>query len=250
MFPKSLLPYQQIIESTAMPAVLMSFRKEKTALYQSKTGGLPYFQLDYSPDDSPWPTHPKTGLELLLLIQLNFEELPPLPSFPRTGILQLFVDKHHSGDNLNNHLQIIYHPYVVRDKEKLFTNFDTSMEERAISFRKETEYMTHSDFRFNQLLPDIGKQGNNRLWTDYERITSHRYYKQRQQPGYEGGRNKIGGYHFSQRDQDPRASRAEWKDSLLLVQLQDWTDERCAKFFIQRKDLEKCNFQNLLFHFD
>jgi uncharacterized protein YwqG len=270
MFPESLQPYQQIIESTAIPAVLLSFREEKTALYQSKIGGAPYFPSDYPvdffyvpyPDTvnyTPWPKHSKTGKELMLLIQINFEEMPPLPSFPRTGILQLFVDDHDWHD-LQDHLHVIYHPDVIRKEELLFTDFINSLDEyrvpeNSISFQKDTEYITNSDFRFDQLLPDIGSAGNNHLWVDYLGITDHRYSKQRKLPGYGRGRNKIGGYHYSQNGQDPRASDPEWQDSLLLVQFQDyerlvWGDGGSAQFFIKRKDLEELNFQDLLFHWD
>jgi uncharacterized protein YwqG len=266
MFPKSLQPYQRIIESTAIPAVLLSFREEKTALYQSKIGGEPYFPSDYPADSmyvpysdtvnyTPWPRHPKTGKELMLLIQINFEEMPPLPSFPRKGILQLFVDDK-NWHNLEKHLRVIYHPNVIRKKELLFSDFNDTMDgyrvrENSISFQKETEYITPSDFRFSQVLPN--DVISDRIWKDYLSITDHRFRSQDKDPGY--GRNKIGGYHYSQNGQDPRALRPEWKDSLLLVQFQNyadlsWGDGGSAQFFIKRKDLEDLNFKNLLFHWD
>lgn len=273
-FPESLQPYQHIIESTARPAVLLSFREEKTALYQSKIGGEPYFPYDYPIDFfyvpfpntvryTPWPKHPETGKELMLLLQINFEEMPPLPSFPRKGILQLFVDDgrwHH----LDEHFQVIYHPDVIREEELLFTNFNNPLDayrvqERSISFHKVEEYITPSDFRFNQLLPnDIWSPNNYQRWKDYMEInTAVRRFsrEEKEELGYEYGKNKIGGYHYSQNFQDPRARDPDWHDSLLLVQFQDygslsWGDGGSAQFFIKRKDLEKLNFQDLLFHWD
>ncbi|SHN36073.1 YwqG family protein [Chitinophaga sp. CF418] len=271
MFPESLQPYQKIIESTAIPAVLMSFKEEKTTLYQSKIGGEPYFPNDYPPDYfyvpypdtvnyTPWPKHPKTGRELMLLIQINFEEMPPLPSFPRTGILQLFVDDRH-WHYLERHLLAIYHPKVIRKDELLFSNFNNSLDayrvqEHSISFQKDVEYMTYSDFRFDQLLPYADTSKDERFWKDYSAITDYRFSRQEKEVmGYGYGRNKIGGYHFSQNGQDPRGTLPEWKDSLLLVQFQDyerlsWGDLGSAQFFIKRKDLEELNFQDLLFHWD
>ena len=266
MFAKSLQPYQRLIESTAMPAVLLSFMEEETALYQSKIGGMPYFPSDYPADPiyvpypdtvnyTPWPKHPKTGRDLMLLIQINFKEMPPLPSFPRTGILQLFVDDK-NWHNLEKNVRVIYHPKVIRKVELLFSDFDNpvngyEVKEHSISFHKETEYITPSDFRFNQVLPN--DVITDRVWKDYLAITDHRYSKQDKDPGY--GRNKIGGYHYSQNGRDPRASNAEWKDSLLLVQFQNyeslsWGDGGSAQFFIKRKDLEALNFHDLLFHWD
>lgn len=267
-FPESLQPYQQIIESTAMPSVLMSFRQEKTPLYQSKIGGEPYFPADYPVDFfyvpfpntvhyTPWPKHPKTGKELMLLIQINFEEMPPLPFFPRKGILQLFVDDN-DWHNLGKNLRALYHPKVIRKEELLFSDFDNPLNayrvpEHSISFQKETEYITPSDFRFDQVLPYAVISGNDRLWKDYLSITDHRFSGLHKEPGY--GRNKISGYHYSQNGRDPRASRPDWQDSLLLVQFQNyadlsWGDGGSAQFFIKKKDLEELNFQDLLFHWD
>lgn len=269
-FPESLQPYQHIIESTAMPAVLLSFKDEKTAKYQSKIGGEPYFPYDYPVDFfyvpfpntvryTPWPKHPETGKELPLLLQINFEEMPPLPSFPRTGILQLFIDEA-NWYHLDKNLRVIYHPNVIREEELLFTNFNNSMEayevqERSISFRKEEEYITPSDFRFSQLLPDIWNPGDHQCWKDYLSITDFRLSKQERAALDYAYKNKISGYHYSQNAQDPRAGDPEWHDSLLLVQFQDyenlsWGDGGSAQFFIKRKDLEKLNFQHLLFHWD
>jgi uncharacterized protein YwqG len=87
---------------------------------------------------------------------------------------------------------------------------------------------------------------------DYLNLTERRYSKDTE-PGY--GMNKIGGYHYSQNNQDPRMSLSDWKDSLLLVQFQNyeslsWGDVGSAQFFIRKEDLENLNFQNLLFHWD
>jgi uncharacterized protein YwqG len=265
MFPESLQPYQRIIESTAIPSVLLSLKEEKTELYQSKIGGEPYFPYDYPLDmfytsgtvnPTPWPKHRKTGRELMLLLQINFEEMPPLPSFPKKGILQLFVDDR-NWHNLKDQLQVIYHPQVIRKKERLFSDFDAPLDsyrvpEYSLSFRKETEYITTSDFRFEEVLPYAVISGSNRLWMDYLNLTERRYSKDTE-PGY--GMNKIGGYHYSQNNQDPRKSLSEWKDSLLLVQFQNyenlsWGDVGSAQFFIRKEDLENLNFQNLLFHWD
>ena len=107
--------------------MLLSFKEEATALHQSKIGGTPY-----------WPKHPTTGKELMLLLQLNFAEMPSLPLFPQQGILQLFVDDgnwHH----LDEQLHVIYHPEIFTEKELQFTEFNNPTDsyrvrERAIDF--------------------------------------------------------------------------------------------------------------------
>jgi uncharacterized protein YwqG len=268
MFPQSLQPYQQIIEATALPSVLLSFKEKATVLHQSKIGGTPYFPYDYpwntfylphpaKVNDTPWPKHLKTGKELMLLLQLNFAEMPSLPLFPQKGILQLFVDDgnwHHLGEQL----QVIYHPDVFTEKELQFTEFNNSTDayqvrERAIAFHPDMELLTASDFRFSSTLPEQVFADRN-LWIDFLSITDHRYSKQQKEFDY--GFNKISGYHYSQNGQDPRKDLPEWHDSVLLVQFQDydtgleWGDGGSAQFFIKKKDLAELNFQDLLFHWD
>lgn len=50
----------------------------------SKICGTPYL-----PEHAPYPV--RDGKPMLFIAQFNFEEFPPLPDFPTTGLLQLFV---------------------------------------------------------------------------------------------------------------------------------------------------------------
>ena len=50
----------------------------------SKICGTPYL-----PEHAPYPV--RDGKPMLFIAQFNFEEFPPLPDFPSTGLLQLFV---------------------------------------------------------------------------------------------------------------------------------------------------------------
>lgn len=52
---------------------------------QSRLGGPVYL-----PHNMGWPTGTR-GKKLLFIAQINFEEIPPMPDFPQTGILQFFV---------------------------------------------------------------------------------------------------------------------------------------------------------------
>lgn len=267
-FPRSLRAYRSVIEDTVEPTVLMSLQPQATRLQQSKIGGVPYFPLDYPPETvytagfgydsgivSPWPKHRGTGRELMLLLQLNFEEMPRLPSFPTTGILQLFVDDDDWHD-LGRELRAVYHRHVIQDDERLCQGLEEAMPdsrvpETALSFARENEFMTSADFRIDpELERFIFKQ--DAAWRDFLKITHHRHHGN-DEVGY--GKNKIGGYHYSQNDQDPRHGRRGWEDSMLLVQFCDfgalsWGDGGSAQFFIKRKDLERLHFGDLLFHWD
>jgi uncharacterized protein YwqG len=258
-----------VIEATVTPTVLLSLKKERTEIHRSKLGGIPYFPIDHPPEiargrrggpwtATPWPKHPETGRELMLLLQLNFAEMPALAPFPATGILQMFVDDT-DWHRLDARLRCIYHPSVVTDPNLLFTDFEYDpashpshrVSERSVSFAKETEFMTVSDFRFDRGL-HASLAGDRRAWADYLALTDHRY-SEHDEVGY--GRTKIGGYHYSQNGQDPRSSRPDWSESVLLVQFQNyadlsWGDGGSAQFFIRRADLERRRFDDLLFHWD
>jgi uncharacterized protein YwqG len=248
-----------------MPTVLLSLQPGESALHHSKIGGMPYFPKDYPPDvfyrphpqvvhATPWPKDPKTGNELLLLLQLNFEEMPPLPSFPTQGILQLFVNDRHWHE-LDRGLRVVYHAHIQRDPNALFSDFDVSTDSfrilaTSITFHRENEYITPSDYRFNAKF--YAPLRSNGLWINYLNLTDNRFHDH---PEHGYGRNKIGGYHYSQNYQDPRVAKPGWEDSVLLVQFQDyarlcWGDGGSAQFFIKRNDLEQLNFNDLLFHWD
>lgn len=267
-FPPSLRAYRSVIEASAEPTVLLSLRQQATRLRQSKLGGVPYFPLDRSPEFvyahgvdhgsgvvSPWPKHRRTGRELMLLLQLNFEEMPRLPSFPSTGILQLFVDDEDWLD-LGAELRAVYHPHPILDDERLFPQLDEAMPdsriaETALSFARETEFMTAADFRLDPALSRF-VFAHDAAWRDFLKLTDLRH-RGNDEAGY--GRNKIGGYHHSQNGQDPRAGRRGWEDSVLLAQFCDygalsWGDGGSAQFFIKRDDLERLRFDDLLFHWD
>jgi uncharacterized protein YwqG len=51
---------------------------------------------------------------------------------------------------------------------------------------------------------------HDKLWRQYLDLSSHRF-SDHPEPGY--GRNKIGGYHYSQNNQDPRVAKPGWQDS-------------------------------------
>lgn len=71
------LPMAKMIVTGAAP----------TSATASKIGGAPFadtLQLE-------WPTSRENGSPMLFLAQINFADMPPLPDFPTTGILQLFA---------------------------------------------------------------------------------------------------------------------------------------------------------------
>lgn len=272
-FPERLRPYRELIESTAQPTVLFRRVYGPTRPRQSKLGGAPYFPASAKPDvlrgrwtgisKSPWPKHPKTGKELQLLLQVDFAKMPKLPLFPTSGILQIFVDDEDWHD-LDRHIRAVYHPNTSEDPYDFgdvdITHFRVT--ESALDFHLDHEFITRADFRFNDVYaaPHFGGQSFAQLdeatgfalHRAYLQVTVHRY---KWTDEFGRGRNKLGGYHYSQNAQDPRASQELWRDSVLLAQFQDydelsWGDGGSAQFFIKTASLTRRNFSDLMFHWD
>ena len=78
--------HNEFLESTYRPANEISFSLEETKPWESKLGGCPYLE-----DLAAYPKDTE-GEPMMFLAQLNFDEMPPLPDFPKTGILQFFVE--------------------------------------------------------------------------------------------------------------------------------------------------------------
>ncbi|MCA9611755.1 MAG: DUF1963 domain-containing protein [Myxococcales bacterium] len=260
-------PHQRAIEATARRAAHLHRTPAATGPLESKMGGVPYFPfdapLDQGPDfraaPTPWPKHPETGRELPLLLQVNFAEMPAIPSFPSGGLLQLYVDDH-DWHGLDRHLRVVYHPAVdvVPDPRLHFQELGAAPEfrvtESRLHFTAVDELMGEADFRFAQTYAGTSFTAAelSRTRRDYLSITDHRFVHD---PELGRGRNKLGGYHYSQNAQDPRTGFEGWEDSVLLLQLQDygelsWGDGGAAQWFIRRVDLEACDFSDLLFHWD
>lgn len=61
---------------------------DPTPLVQSKVLGAPFFPAAYA-DDYP---RGDRGIPFVMLAQINFAEVPPMENFPRSGLLQLYVN--------------------------------------------------------------------------------------------------------------------------------------------------------------
>ncbi len=163
----------------------------------------------------------------------------------------------------------IYHENIITDKNFQFNDFGNiestmskfRIKENAIIFFPDNDFITVSDFNFQNIYSNLKTNGNflykklqeHNVFVDYLKITDHKY-SNHEEIGY--GRNKIGGYHYSQNAFDPRGLLGEeWENSLLMFQFQDyenlsWGDAGSAQFFIKKCDLINLDFSNMLFHWD
>lgn len=78
----------------------------------SKLGGIPYW-----PKDKKFPN--VNGYDGLLLVQLNFDELPKLKGYPSTGILQIFTPPLPNYDIYNDDYLCIYHKNILSNDKLL-----------------------------------------------------------------------------------------------------------------------------------
>lgn len=260
--PKELEIYRDQIESTVKPAVKISTSKVKSDIYQSKFAGNPYMPKtkDYPRDANDRP--------MKLLAQLNFEEIPPLDSMPKQGILQFFISAEDDVmgidfDDLTNqeNFKVIFHEKIEKDEALLVSDFsfldDLDIEyfpiqhELSLTFNIEYEPVSIADFKIDELLGEsvnlsvpISDDGEKELWEVYNDT-------------FLGDGHKIGGYPFFTQC-DPRDyDKSNVEHDTLLLQIDSdfdkgimWGDSGIANFFIKKEDLLNLDFSNVIYNWD
>lgn len=119
------------LEESFKPAIFMktidsSSLEEELNLWDSKFGGMPYLEKgDKYPVD-------ENGNPMLLLLQINFGEVPHIEDYPRDGIIQVFFSSNEENgygmDSSNfystkqSSWRIIYKNKVIKDINKLETS--------------------------------------------------------------------------------------------------------------------------------
>jgi uncharacterized protein YwqG len=264
-FPSELLPYREAIEATSLPMTRLVATPGPTQPWESKFGGTPYFPLEsevvsfYVPhprrvNRSPWPKD-ENGKEFCLLAQLNFEEIKLPSPFPTSGLLQFFIDTREWNDL--DEVRLVYHPCVEKDPARLWQDFGTlpswPWKEHALRCESGVDFISVSDFRFNAAYSATLPSGK-RL-ADVLSLEHYKAYSRLRRPDIYTTRNRVGGYHDSQNHQDPRGIRPGWEESVLLLELDgcdvySWGDVGSAQFFIHTEALKRCDFSDVLGHWD
>jgi uncharacterized protein YwqG len=255
--PTILEPFREKIESTLQKTVRVQPKKElPTSLIQSKIGGLPYW-----PKDQVYPRNP-AGNPLFFLAQLNFREIPALPGFPLSGILQFFIlNDDLYGMNMdqlddNQNFRVVYHTEPLLADELLESAFpfwpqpwgytpipgDASF---ALDFAVDEEWLGPPDYWFDEVYPEafltaLGEKQEEAMDFFYEL-------------GSKSSGHKVGGYAFFTQC-DPRKLEIPMQ---LLFQLDSdndidsmWGDMGIGNFFILPEDLKTLRFDRVLFHWD
>lgn len=254
--------YEELKAETLTDCVTLSITDEKTSVFESKIGGIPYI-----PRDKELPRDSR-GAQLRLLAQIDCAELKTLEDFPHEGLLQFFIatDDILGMEDEKGHA-VIYHETVDRSVteeecaakvEPLEENEDEVFfplfGEFGVKFFPEKISMNIDDFRYSELArAKIGKEVDNDLFDevffDYDK-DGDEYYSHR-----------LGGYPiFTQ--YDPRDLKDEEK-TVLLFQLDTdfgdddendekimWGDCGVGNFFISPEDLKKRDFSKVLYNWD
>ena len=231
---------------------------EHLSLTDSKFGGLPYI-----PAGGSIPTTPEGDL-LFMLAQINCEQLPENSIYPKKGLLQFWIAQS-IYDNYSDFSHVVYHPTFSegmeeKDIREIYVLEDCHLpfepeHQFALSFTKTKEGVSTADNFFDEVYADKWKKDfpDDEIM-DYFKMPDNIY----EEVLNDGSGHKIGGYPAFAQD-DPRE---EGTYTELLLQIDsDWNDEEkeysiiwgdvgVGNFFISKENLEKLNFEDVLYNWD
>ena len=276
-YPEEMADYRDAFDAAAMPIAIAQGEVGRTSVFDSKFLGTPYM-----PKDFEYP-HDPDGRALSFLAQINFDDVPPLPDYPESGILQFYISdavrsrrqvwglEHTSTEPYDakaqfelqqkqNFFRVVWHEEVIEDETALSSQDHRRAgsvlpisDEAKLTFEAGTGYPVPGDYRFDKIFGADGYEFFDRFGEEsesvYVRYTSHI-----------GIRSIawIGGYAFFTQ-WDPRYADPD-EDWLLLLEIQSstsldqpevmWGDAGIGAFFIRRSDLLKRDFSRVLYHWD
>jgi len=253
--PKELYPLRSEIESSLLPAIIISPAKRTTSLTESKFAGEPY--LPY------YQTLPKdiTGESMRLLAQINFAEVPQIQGFPTQGILQFFISSnifanaaYYKEDIFQQFYKVRFYPTVESNitmtthhhQSHSSNNWFPINEELALQFHSTLEPVSVLDYRAVHHLPSLIATLN------YD-VNLHEIYLQH----FLGAGAKIGGYAYFLDEDIRHTSQLLQRYDVLLLQIDSndefgimWADSGVGKFFINREKLLQQDFSDILFQWE
>lgn len=276
-YPELMADYREAFERSALPVALAQAAVAETGPFDSKLAGQPYW-----PKDLEYPRD-KDGEPLRLLAQINFEDVPPVPDFPDTGILQFFIAPGQADNQIwglefhslrtytkqewfrllqqPNYFRVVYHESVTRDKSRLLDEFPRLPkhdffpvdDEARLRFTSGVSHVSNWDYRFKRFFGEDA-------WTFFEQYGEDGYRVEDQywlhvRPDAIAWLN---GYAtFSQ--EDPRFAVPD-EDWVLLLEIESsfneggpevlWGDVGTGTFFIRPEDLRRRDFSKVAYSWD
>lgn len=110
--PQIIKQYEDYLKSTIRPSNRIIFTVEDTKPWESKLGGCPYLE-----DLKQYPMG-ESGKPMMFMAQINLGEMPPLPDFPREGLLQFYVENDDCF-GLDSLCVVKYIPQYITDEAAL-----------------------------------------------------------------------------------------------------------------------------------
>lgn len=253
------------------PCIKLGIKHRSTTCYSSKLGGLPYY-----PKDMEFPKDSR-GVPMRLMAQLNFSELPPIPDFPESGILQFFIPNDHDlyGMDMQDltsqkDFRVVYHKDILGEEQLIsmadipeydeeYNDFPFKGEYRLVPRAPEVMQPTFSDFRMSEVFlncyNELSLEGIDEVYD----ISSDDYNAICKRNGDVGA--YIGGYPcFVQ--EDPRGENSSLTDcDTVLFAMDSVVDEvndirilfgdmGTATFLIPRENLKKLDFSRVAYNYD
>ena len=274
---------EEIRNRTTVPAYsLVVVPDKEPGLFDSKFGGLPYWDMDKEyPKDAD-------GNPLMLLAQLNFDRMEVEDALPDKGILQFYIrpDEMFGVDldhpDVQDTFRVIYHETVDYDvsreavenlhvpdsSQEEFTDCSPTQRELAIECVGDTSFMGLCDYRFEQMFKDVAKElldvdfGEGSIYEAIDDEVMDEIEEELEEEEAGSGHRMLGYPHFTQID--PREYNEEYRiyDTLLFQMDTDrasdegrdyfviWGDCGVGNFLINQKDLEKRDFSKVLYNWD
>lgn len=241
------------LDERALPyAAITVGDKQPVDEHGSRIGGPAAFL-----PDGKWPIS-KNGHPMIFLAQINFAEIPKLPDYPETGLLQIFVaDEYPFGldfdEALDGEKKIIWHEYP--EKASLIINppndpkakspyqsTDVWMNGRAITFKREDMRPDWVHWTIEEKLKEFYHKPNDdevfESLFDFEKPFAH----------------YVGGYpSFTQGDIRSIDRYPDYDRVLFQMGCDEnvmWGDAGEAMFMVTREDLLARKFDNVLYSWD
>lgn len=208
--------------------------------------------------DAQWPIS-KNGKPMIFLTQINFAEVPQLPDYPESGLLQIFVDDDGGSfgleydDYLDNGKKIIWH----EDPEKASLIINPPNAPKAYSpFQSKDVWMNGRTITFK--LDTMRPHWNN--WTIYEKLDEFADKPNEDEvmetifDQYARSEHYVGGYpHFTQDDIRSAEQYHDYDRILFQMGSDDhvmWGDVGEAMFMVKREDLLAHRFEHIIYSWD
>ncbi len=258
---------KEIKRLSAADCYILKIRQDlKPGLFDSKFGGLPYWDLSMS-----YPTD-QTGNKLILLAQINFDQYPVEEPLPQGGMLQFFAgqDDLVGMDEPQRGFRVVYHPHIdssVTENEIRALDIPTHQgqdyfpvfQSVAVTLEKGTSYIGPENCLFDDIFTQAWKNVTGealKRGEDFRDILEEEAQNDLYEQLSPVGHHLLGWPYFTQYDPRPQNN---FYDTLLFQMDSDsteeqeyvmWGDNGVGNFFINGEDLKKRDFSNVFYTWD